>query len=184
MGVSSGDLEHMFDIVLPMVFSASRAPWVSFGDFAESDPQLAASLRALLHQYGRGMAYLATVRPDGGPRVHPVSPIVTDDGLYCFVIDSPKRRDLHRDGRYALHTFPSETTDVEGYLSGHARQVVNVSIVDHLAREHRAAPGVDWTLFEFSVDAAMLHRLSPGAEPVTWRRGPSLLRRAPQLVAA
>ena len=93
-----------------MVFTASRDSWVSFGDFAEDEPHLAASLRALLHQYGRGMAYLATVRPDGGPRIHPVSPIVTDEGLYCFVIDSPKRRDLHRDGRYALHTFPSEHT--------------------------------------------------------------------------
>lgn len=183
--MSSGDLERMFDIVLVMVFSASRATWVSFGDFAESDPRLAASLRALLHQYGRGMAYLATVRRDGGPRVHPVSPIATDEGLYCFVIDSPKRHDLLRDGRYALHAFPSETSDAEGYLSGRARPVINLSIVDQLAREHRAAPGVDWTLFEFSVEVAMLHRLTPGAEPQTWRRGQPLLRRqAPLLVAA
>lgn len=173
----------MFDIVLAMVFSASRDPWVSFGDFAEADPRLAASLRALLHQYGRGMAYLATVRADGGPRVHPVCPIVTGEGLYCFVIDSPKRRDLHRDGRYALHAFPSETSDVEGYLAGRARPVVNLSIVDQLAREHRAAPGVDWTLFEFSVEVAMMHRLTPDAAPQTWKRDPSLLRRAPLLIA-
>jgi hypothetical protein len=169
----------MFDIVHGMVFSASRAPWVSFGDFAEADPRLAASLRALLHQYGRGMAYLATVRADGGPRIHPVSPIVTDDGLYCFVIDSPKRRDLLRDGRYALHAFPSETSDAEGYLAGSARQVVNLSIVDHLARVHRAAPSVDWTLFEFSVEVAMLHRLSPGATPTTWKRSSPRFRQAP-----
>lgn len=168
-----------------MVFTASRDSWVSFGDFAEDEPRLAASLRALLHQYGRGMAYLATVRADGGPRVHPVSPIVTDEGLYCFVIDSPKRGDLYRDGRYALHAFPSEHSDVEGYLAGRARPVVNLSIVDQLAREHRAAPGVDWTLFEFSVEAAMIHRLTPGSAPQTWRRGPSHLRRqAPLLVAA
>jgi hypothetical protein len=174
----------MFDMVLAMVFTASRDSWMSFGDFAEDEPRLAASLQALMHQYGRGMAYLATVRADGGPRVHPVSPIVTDEGLYCFVIDSPKRGDLLRDGRYALHAFPSEHSDAEGYLAGRARPVVNLSIVDQLAREHRAAPGVDWTLFEFSVEAAMIHRLTPGAAPQKWRRGPSLLRQAPLLVAA
>src|SRR5918997_3659922 len=132
-----------------MVFTASRDSWVSFGDFAEEEPRLAASLRALLHQYGRGMAYLATVRPDGGPRVHPVSPIVTDEGLYCFVIDSPKRRDLHRDGRYALHSFPAEESDDEAYVAGRARPVTDPARVARLARSFRAAPHVDWRLFEF-----------------------------------
>lgn len=160
---------------------ARMASWVSWGAFAGSDPQLAASIRELLHQYGRGMAYLATVRKDGGPRVHPVSPIVTDEGLYCFVVASPKRDDLNRDSRYALHGFPAENTDAEAYLTGRARQVVNVSIVDQMARQHRAAPGVDWTLFEFSVDVAMLHRHSPDASALIWR--PVAMPLAPLLVA-
>lgn len=147
--------------------------FTAWREFAAADPRLAASIRALLHQYGRGTAYLATVRADGGPRVHPVCPIVTGEGLYCFVIASPKRDDLNRDGRYALHAFPSETTDAEAYLSGRARQVVNVSIVDQMAREHRAASGVDWTLFEFSVETAMLHRNTPDAAPQIWRGLPS-----------
>ncbi len=139
-------------------------------EFAAADPGLAASIRALLHQYGRGMAYLATVRADGGPRVHPVSPIVTDEGLFCFVIASPKRDDLNRDGRYALHAFPAECSDAEAVVTGRARQVIDVSIVDNLAREHRAAEGIDWTLFEFSVETAMLHRHTPLAPPRVWRR--------------
>jgi hypothetical protein len=134
-----------------------------------SDPQLAGSIRELLHQYGRGMAYLATVRKDGAPRVHPVSPIVTADALYCFVIASRKRDDLLRDGRYALHTFPAESSDAEAHLTGIAREVLNVSIVDQLAREHRAAPGIDWTLFELLLDSAMLHRHTPDAAPHIWR---------------
>ena len=83
------------------------------------------AIRALLHQYGPGLGYLATIRPDGGPRVHPVSPVVTDDGLFCFVVDSPKRRDLERDGRYALHAFPPEDTDDEAYLTGRALPVTD-----------------------------------------------------------
>jgi len=39
----------------------------SWSDFAAADPSLAAAIRALLEQYGPGMAYLATVRPDGAP---------------------------------------------------------------------------------------------------------------------
>src|SRR5436190_108155 len=98
-GVLSGALVHMFDIVPLMV------PWVSWGAFKGSDPQLAVVIRGLLMQYGQGTGYLATVRRDGGPRVHPVSPLLTHDALYCFVVASRKRDDLLRDGRYALHTF-------------------------------------------------------------------------------
>src|SRR5690349_7642839 len=113
------------------------ATWTAF---AAAAPGLASSIRALLHQYGAGMGYLATVRADGGPRVHPVSPIVADDGLYLFVVDSPKRRDLERDGRYALHAFPAEDTDAEAYVSGRAFPVTSLAVVDRLVRQHRAAP--------------------------------------------
>ena len=163
------------------------ASWVSWGSLVSTDPQLSASIRELLHQYGRGMAYLATVRKDGAPRVHPVSPIVTDDALYCFVIASRKRDDLLRDGRFALHTFPAETSDAEAHLTGRAREVLNVSIVDQLARDHSAAPGVDWTLFELLLDSAMLHRHTPGAPARIWRANPGCPTRAtpePVLVAA
>ncbi|HWH01673.1 MAG TPA: pyridoxamine 5'-phosphate oxidase family protein [Pilimelia sp.] len=130
----------------------------SWSTFAAAAPALAAAIRSLLHQYGPGLGYLATVRADGGPRVHPVSPVVTDDGLYCFVIGSPKRRDLERDGRYALHSFPPEDSDDEAYLSGRARPVADRARVARLATHLRAASGVDWRLFEFDIEVAMLAR--------------------------
>src|SRR5436190_17929180 len=43
----------------------------SWSEFAAAQPPLAAAIRALVHQYGPGLGYLATVRSDGGPRVHP-----------------------------------------------------------------------------------------------------------------
>jgi hypothetical protein len=130
----------------------------SWPEFVAAEPRLAAAIQALVHQYGPGLGYLATVRSDGGPRVHPVSPLITDDGLYCFVINSPKRRDLDRDGRYALHSFPAENTNDEAYLSGTARPVADRARVGRLARQMRAEPKVDWRLYEFTVDVAMLVR--------------------------
>jgi hypothetical protein len=124
-------------------------------EFAAVEPRLAEIIRGLLYQYGPGLAYLATVRADGGPRVHPVSPVISGAGLYCFVIDSPKRRDLDRDGRYALHAFPPESSDDEAYLAGRAIQVTNAVVIARLAAEMRAEPRVDWRLYEFTVEVAM-----------------------------
>src|ERR1700759_997176 len=115
----------------------------SWSDFAAADPSLATALRTLLQQYGPGMGYLATIRPDGGPRLHPVSPVITDSGLYCFVVDSPKRRDLLRDGRYALHAYPPEDSDDEAYLTGHAVPVQDPAVIASLAGALRASPDVD-----------------------------------------
>lgn len=130
----------------------------SWSEFAAKAPWLADAIRTLMHQYGPGLGYLATVRADGGPRVHPVSPVVTDEGLFCFVIDSPKRRDLERDGRYALHAFPAEDSDDEAYLAGRARPVTERPRIARVADLSRAEHGVDWRLFEFTVDVAMLAR--------------------------
>jgi len=140
---------------------------VSWSEFAAAEPALAAAIRALLQQYGPGMGYLATVRPDGGPRVHPVSPVITGTGLYCFLVDSPKRRDLERDGRYALHSYPPEESDDEAYIAGHAVPVTDRAVIAHLAGALRASPQVDWRLFELMVESAMLRRHGPtGALPL------------------
>lgn len=130
----------------------------TWSDFVTAAPRLASEIRALFLQYGPGLGYLATVRPDGGPRVHPVSPVIADGGLFCFLIDSPKRHDLERDGRYALHAFPPDDCDDEAYLSGTAVPVTEQFLITRLAREHNAAPDGDWLLFELSIDVAMLVR--------------------------
>ncbi|SCL65038.1 pyridoxamine 5'-phosphate oxidase family protein [Micromonospora chersina] len=137
----------------------------SWSEFAADEPRLADEIRLLLQQYGPGFGYLATVRADGGPRVHPVSPVITDDGLWCFVIDSPKRRDLERDGRFALHSFPPEESDDEAYVAGRARPVTDPATVARVARIGRAAPQGDWRLFEFTVDVAMLTRRDQVTRP-------------------
>lgn len=139
----------------------------SWSEFAAAEPELAAAVRALLQQYGPGMGYLATVRADGGPRVHPVSPVITDEGLYCFLVSSAKRRDLERDGRYALHSYPPEESDDEAYVTGHAHPVTDRAVITRLAEALHASPMVDWRLFEFDIATAMLRRHGPaGALPL------------------
>ncbi|MFB9408625.1 pyridoxamine 5'-phosphate oxidase [Dactylosporangium matsuzakiense] len=143
----------------------------TWGDFATADAALAAAIRTLLHQYGPGLAYLATIRPDGGPRLHPVSPVLTSTGLYCFVLPSPKRQDLDRDGRYALHSYPAEDNDDEAYLAGRALPVTDPSTLTHLTLLTRAAQGVDWKAYELTIDVAMhVHHDTPTTSTTTvWK---------------
>jgi hypothetical protein len=153
----------------------------TWSQFVTAAPLLAARIRALLEQYGQGLGYLATVRADGGPRVHPVAPVITEEGLYCFVLPSPKQRDLERDGRYALHSFPPEHSDDEAYLAGTAAPVDDRRRIGQLARRFQAAPGQGWRLFELHIDVAMVGRVGLDHEiwhaPATARRRPA--RRAP-----
>lgn len=89
-------------------------------------PHVAEAGRRLLFYHGVGLGYLATIRRDGGPRVHPVCPVIDGDGLYVFVGNhSPKVHDLRRDGRFALHTFPIPEVDDEFYVAGAVRVVVD-----------------------------------------------------------
>jgi hypothetical protein len=136
-----------------------------WSEFAVAAPRLADAVHGLLHQYGPGLGYLATVRADGGPRVHPVSPVVHDGGLYCFGIASPKRADLERDGRYALHSFPAEGSDDEAYVAGRAIRVTERGLVARLAATMRAEPRIDWRLYEFTIEVAMIVRR--GIVPLT-----------------
>ena len=68
---------------------------LTWQQFAAAQPKLAETGQRLLYQYGIGLGFLATVRKDGGPRLHPVCPILHTGHLYLFVLgSSPKRYDL------------------------------------------------------------------------------------------
>jgi hypothetical protein len=98
---------------------------VSWGEFAAARPDLAGPGRDLLYQFGVGLAFLSTVRPDGGPRLHPISPLVIGERLVAHIIPSPKRGDLDRDGRFALHSFPAAAGEDAFYLTGRAERMAD-----------------------------------------------------------
>jgi len=90
--------------------------------FAEARPDLAATGRSLFYQVGVGLGFLATTRADGAPRVHPVCPLLIEEGLYLFLIPSPKRDDLLRDPRCSLHSFPTDNNEDAFAVSGRAER--------------------------------------------------------------
>ncbi len=83
----------------------------TWAEFANGDPELAAfGVERMRCEIGPGrfegrIAYQATLRLDGSPRVHPVSPWIAA-GLLCvsFRATSPKVNEVARDARYALHS--------------------------------------------------------------------------------
>ena len=99
-------------------------------EFAGAQPEMAQVLRGILEWIP--IAYLATVRKDGSPRVHPFCPVFADGRMFIAVNEtSPKRWDLKNDGRYSMHSLPgkwreNETGtigDDEFYATGRSRLV-------------------------------------------------------------
>ena len=93
---------------------------MTWDEFATAAPELAAFGAKRL---GTKVAYLATVRRDGSPRVHPVSPFVAEGHLFVYMEPtSPKGHDLRRDGRYSLHCSVADIEGGEGefLISGRA----------------------------------------------------------------
>ncbi|MFO7531947.1 MAG: hypothetical protein R6W93_05760 [Candidatus Limnocylindrales bacterium] len=58
-------------------------------DLEAADAELAALAWTLLAVPGFGFGYLATVRADGGPRVHPVMPFIVDERLVTLQRANP-----------------------------------------------------------------------------------------------
>jgi hypothetical protein len=133
-------------------------------EFAAEAPDLARAGHELIYQFKVGLGYLATVRKDGGPRVHPVCPVVANGGFYLFVGNhSPKVHDLHRDGRFALHSFPHPKVDDEFYVAGRARRIDDEA-VRRIVYEAYIATGAftsDDTLFELWLERALHAKYGP-----------------------
>jgi hypothetical protein len=146
---------------------------VSWLSFSEQEPDMAAQGKSLLYQHGVGLAFLATVRPDGRPRLHPMCPLLAEDGLFAFIVPSPKQRDLKRSGAYALHSFPRPTNEDAFYVSGQAALVSDTERREALARQFVAereafgaeAPSPDDALFDFGIETCLLTRTTGHGDP-------------------
>ena len=134
-----------------------------WGEFQRLRPDLAEAGRRLLYQFGVGLGFLATVRGDGGPRLHPICPLLTGDALLGVLQPSPKRRDLLRDGRYALHSFPCDDNEDAFSVSGRAvpvddhdrRQAATARFLAERRLAEAPAGLADQALFEFLVGSCL-----------------------------
>ncbi|MDZ4721704.1 MAG: pyridoxamine 5'-phosphate oxidase family protein [Roseiflexaceae bacterium] len=128
---------------------------ISWKDLENAQPELAAFGVERFEQFG--VAYLATVRADGSPRVHPVTPIVGQGHLFLFMEPtSPKGHDLRRDGRYALHCSVSSTSGASGefFISGHATFIDDPAIRRLAVELSTYTPADRYILFELEVERA------------------------------
>jgi hypothetical protein len=148
-------------------------PW---SEFARVRPELAAAGRELFHQFGVGLAFLATVRRDGAPRLHPICVVEAGDALYGLIIPSPKLGDLRRDGRCALHSYPRSDDEDAFNLMGRAvirdeaglRDAVIAAFVGQPGRQGPpldASHFADQTLVEFLVESCLLTRTAGHGDP-------------------
>jgi hypothetical protein len=139
---------------------------LSWAQFEQASPGLAEAGQELLYQFGVGLAFLSTVRADGGPRLHPICPLLAGGRLLAHIIPSAKRADLRRDGRYALHSFPCPDNEDAFYLTGHAAVVEDAGVretasTQYLAERgmHERPPGfADGEFFEFGIARCLLTR--------------------------
>ena len=154
---------------------------VTWAGLREARPDLEEAGRARFYQFGVGLAFLATVRADGGPRLHPMCPVLDGDELYAFLIPSPKRNDLHRDGRYAMHSFPADDNEDAFSITGTAREVGERGAWDSVAA--RFLTERTWTeppqdfeeqqLFAFDIETCLLTTTTGHGDPdpqhTVWR---------------
>jgi hypothetical protein len=135
-----------------MPIETALARWA---DFAAAAPDLAAAGARHLAR-SEGAALLATVRDAAPPRIHPVTVGIVDDGLYVFLLDSAKRKDLVEDGRFALHSHQDMAAPDEFSIRGHARLIPAGEVRDRVASGWFFEVDDTYWLFELTVQSAIL----------------------------
>jgi hypothetical protein len=155
---------------------------ITWTEFERHQPALAGAGRRQFYQFGIGLAFLATIRPDGGPRVHPVCPVIGPAGLHLLIKAGPKQQDLRRDRRYALHSeaCPPPRHDDGFAINGRAQEVTDAETAGVVRRQvlverdGKVWPGFDEeAIFELSLERCLLMLTQPDgpfpAGPTIWK---------------
>jgi hypothetical protein len=148
----------------------------TWSEFEAGAPEIAAAGTRLFRR--SEVAYLATVSRGGWPRVHPFCPALASGRLWAFIMEeSPKRRDLDDNGRFAIHLMPGDE-DEEFYIAGNAHRQRDPSLREAaLAAMPYDDADERHILYEFSPRRALWttweNFQQPGMRPVhrSWRDG-------------
>lgn len=141
----------------------------TWNQFAQQAPDLAAFGLA---RFRSGVAYLGTLRPDGGPRVHPVTPIIGEELFLFMEPTSPKGNDLRRDPRYALHCAVEDSSGGEGefYVRGRAALTDDPRQREQATLASSYVPSANYILFVLTIDFAFMNQYRDGqATPLRWQ---------------
>jgi hypothetical protein len=117
------------------------------------------------------IAYMATLKVDGSPRLHPVRPYIGGGHLYIFIDqNSPKGNDLRDDGRYALHCGMKELNGLndEFLVTGRAREVIDIGIRQKSFKITGHEVPDRYILFEFFIDQVLLVKYDVDKKAMRW----------------
>jgi len=104
------------------------------------------------------VAYLATVKKNGQPRAHPVTPIVGEGHCFVFVESgSAKSGDLLDNGYYCLHCAMNDSSGSSGefQISGRAKRIEDPSVRVLAESVASYRPSARAVLFELQVSEAI-----------------------------
>lgn len=137
----------------------------TWADFEAAEPEMAAVGRGLLEQHH--LAYIATVRTDGSPRLHPVSPFIIDGHLLVSTpVTSPKGGDQLREPRVVIHMLPGERDD-ECMIRARAR-LVPAGPLKTKACEYAHYVRQEDYLFEYAIESVMTAYWEQVGQPGTY----------------
>ena len=128
---------------------------LTWAEFVSVEPEMAEfGMRRLEYH----VMYLATVRKDGRPRVHPFTPFVASGRLFAFMEPkSPKAFDLQRNGLFAIHSLVTDMIGSSGefMMAGHAHLVTDPTTREMAVKGCPYNPKGRYICFEFKLDQCM-----------------------------
>ena len=130
---------------------------MSWKKFEKQAPDLASKG---FQKLNRKIAYLATLKKDGSPRLHPVTPFIGNGILFIFTEPtSPKISDLRRDGRYALHCSVNRKEGeplTEFLVTGTAKAVTDPALrAQAVILADSPVLRDDYIMFDFQIQRAL-----------------------------
>jgi hypothetical protein len=148
--------------------AGDAAAMTTWDDVHAATPELAELVRARIEEHG--LAYLATLRADGSPRISGIEPLFADGELWLGMMDgSRKAADLLRDPRLELHgaTVDKAVTAGDVRVSGRAVEVDETAQATFRRRfaEHNGQEPPPGPFHLFRVDVTRLACTRPGPGP-------------------
>ena len=142
---------------------------MSWTKFEEGSPELAT--KGALRLNGQ-IAYLATIKRDGSPRLHPVRPFIGKGHLFIFIDQtSHKGNDLLRDERYALYNSVETENELlyELFIAGSAKRVTKLEIREQAEMIVGSSVPDQYRLFTFHLERVLVTEYNEKREPIRYR---------------
>lgn len=155
----------------------------SWASFAAEAPELAALVQARFE--ATGLAFVATLKEDGSPRVSGIEPLIDIGELWLGMMEgSRKAADLERDPRLALHaaSVDKDVRDGDAKVAGRAVAATDDEFDRYAAAAAVRSGGVPpgrFPLFRVDLTEASHLRPDPGANHLIiqwWRPGAGVRR--------